>query len=316
MKLRIIAVSLLVTVLPSVGHGQDHRDKKPAGPRPVQRVKPKEPTKDTTFKGTASHVYFNKKALTWKIGNDVLERTIQFGDDQGALRTTEIKTMGGVPRIDSTSSTEGEFSIVGADGKKRGPYRLDHDWAYIWQSVATPAHGGRLLTIHLQGIRSNDGIEIETLYEVYPGNRPYLAKSLTLINRGESPISLTDVVYDRWILPVPDRRAPKAIKTVATTKQSDFAATGDFSLGVEDTANRIGLRAFITSKQGEIAYENGTIIPRFAGPVEAPRRGGRAYAPFAVVFAYAGIADRGNGLYQKYDVALRPSEAFIKSRTP
>ncbi len=319
-RIAIIACAL-TAALGSPVRAQDNKDVKPApakpvAPRPVQRVKPKQPSKDNTFKGRAAHVYFNEKALTWKIGNDVLERTIHFDKDLGALRTNEIKTMGGVPHINSVSSTEGEFSVIGADGRKGGPYRLDRDWAYIWQSVATPPHGGRLLTIHLQGIRSNSGVEVEVLYEVYPGNRPYLAKSITLINRGEAAISLADVVYDRWILPIPNRAAPKQSTTVANAGSSDFSASGDFSLGVEDAANRIGLRAFMTGKQGEISYQNGTVVPRFTGSIEAPRRGGRAFSPFAVVFAYSGTAERGAELYQKFDVATRESIAFIKSRTP
>jgi hypothetical protein len=289
-------------------------------PRPVQRVKPKEPVVDTTFRGKAAHVYFREKELTWKIGNDVLERTIQFDKDLGGLRTTEIKSMNGLPRIDTTSTTEGEFSVIGADGVKRGPYRLDKDWAYIWQSVGTPPHEGRLLTIHLQGVRSNSGIEVEVLYEVYPGNRPYLAKTISLINRGEAPIAMADVVYDRWILPVPDRPAKPAAKSTTSAapavKPDDFSASGDFSLGVEDAANRIGMRAFFAGKGGEIAYQGGTVIPRFAGPLEAPRRGGRAYPPFAVVFAYAGGAERGTLLAQKYESASEPTLAVLKSRMP
>jgi len=296
---------------------------KPVHPRPVSRVKPAEPPKDTTFRGKEAHVYFHEKELTWKIGNDVIERTIQFDKDLGGLRTTQIKTMDGVPKIDTTSTTEGEFSVIGADGRKRGPYRLDHDWAYIWQSVGTPPSQGRLLTIHLQGVRSNSGIEVEVLYEIYPGNRPWLAKSLTLINRGDAPIALADVVYDRWVLPTPAHPAkvPKgAAKTASApasnAKPEDFTASGDFSIGVEDAANRIGLRAFLTGKNGEIAYQNGVVIPRFTGPVEAPRWGGRAYSPFAVVFAYTGTADRGSMLYQKYDAATAPTASYVKSRNP
>jgi len=276
---------------------------------------PKEPVKDKSFRGSEAHVYFKEKELTWKIGNDVIERDIQFDKDSGSLRTIAIKTMGGVPKINSVSTTEGEFSVIGSDGQKRGPYRLDKDWAYIWQSVATPPHAGRLLTIHLQGVRSNAGLEVEVLYEVYPGNRPYLAKSITLINRAEAPVSLTDLVYDRWILPKPDHVA-KGVKTVAAGKPEDFSASGDFSLGIEDKANRIGFRAFIPGKQGEIAYQDGTIVPKVVGPIQAEKRGGRAFTPFAVIFAYTGSQDRGNELYQKYDSSKVPTEKYIKSTQP
>lgn len=321
---RTAIIAILLAAGFGAAHAQDNAAKQPAmakpvQARPVQRVKPKEPAKDATFHGKEAHVYFREKELIWKIGNGVIERTIQFDKDLGGLHTTQIKTMDGVPKIDTVSTTEGEFSVVGADGQKRGPYRLDRDWAYIWQSVGTPVHEGRLLTIHLQGVRSNSGIEVEVLYEIYPGNRPYLAKSLTLINRGEAPIALADVVYDRWVLPTPDRPLRQGLKTttsVSNAKPEDFSAGGDFSLGVEDAANRIGMRAFLAGKNGEISYQHGAVTPRFTGPVEAARRGGRAYSPFAVVFAYFGGPDRGNLLYQKYDIAGAPTAAYVKSRNP
>lgn len=318
------STALTVLIAATLGAGQTPKNApqppmaKPVQARPVQRVKPKDSPKDTTFRGKKAYVYFREKELVWKIGNDVLERTIQFDKDNGGLRTTQVKTMGGLPKIDSTSTTEGEFSVIGADGRKRGPYHLDRDWAYIWQSVGTPAHEGRVLTIHLQGVRSNSGLEVEVLYEVLPGNRPYLGKSITLINRGDAPVSIADVVYDRWVLPTPSRpsRSTKEAAKTAGAKPQDFSASGDFSMGVEDAANRIGLRAFMTGKDGEIAFTNGTVVPRFDGPVVAAPNGGRAYTPFAVIFAYSGTADRGNLLYQKYEVASAPTAASLKERYP
>jgi hypothetical protein len=318
------STALTVLLAATLGIGQTKTNSqqspmaKPVQARPVQRVKPAEPPKDTTFKGKKAYVYFRENELTWKIGNDVLERTIRFDRDAGGLRTTEIKTMGGLPKIDSTSTTEGEFSVIGADAQKRGPYHLDHDWAYIWQSVGTPSHEGRVLTIHLQGVRSNSGLEVEVLYEVLPGNRPYLGKSITLINRGDAPVSLADVVFDRWILPAPSHpaRAAKSGTKTTSSKPEDFSASGDFSMGVEDAANRIGLRAFMTGKNGEISFTNGTVVPRFTGPEVAPPNGGRAYTPFAVIFPYSGTAERGNMLYQKYEVASAPTPGVLKERNP
>jgi hypothetical protein len=103
------------------------------------------------FRGIRAYASVDEKSLTWRIGNDVVERRVQFDRESGGLKTIGVKSAGAKVMVPGTS--EGEFQVVSADGKSR-TVRLDKDWAYIWQMVGTPAHGGRKLTIHLWGVRS------------------------------------------------------------------------------------------------------------------------------------------------------------------
>src|SRR5205085_11472066 len=107
----------------------------------------------------------NEKTLTWRIGNDAVERTIDYDYDTKGLKTTNVSVLYGRARLAAVSGSEGELVIAPPGAKDGTTLRLDHDWAYTWQSVATPGHGGRLLTVHMQGINANKGYEVEVMYE-------------------------------------------------------------------------------------------------------------------------------------------------------
>jgi len=290
-RIALVLVAITSLVVPITARAQNKR-------RPDHRPAPGVAGVDTGFQGKTAYCYLNRGTLTWRIGNDVVERTIHFDRDAGALRTVAVKTMGGAPPIDTVSAFEGDLTVMPARATTPTTLHLDHDWAYIWQSVATPAGGGRLLTIHLQGIRSNDGYEIEALYEVYPGNRPYLAKSLTLINRSPEPVTLREVLYDRWILAASQEK--RAAKEMPTALPAAFKSDGPSAGALEEPAQEIGLRAFVADSGGAVTYQNGAIVERWKGAVTAGRVGGRAYTPQAVVFAYRGPAGTGAALSKRF----------------
>src|SRR5262245_3750423 len=96
-----------------------------------------------SFKGTKAYCYFNEKFLTWRIGNDALERTVQFDRDAGALKTMKVTDKKAGRRLAPGTGPEGEFILAPErDGAPPTSVRLDGDWVYMWQSVGTPAHNG------------------------------------------------------------------------------------------------------------------------------------------------------------------------------
>src|SRR5437868_9791554 len=88
------------------------------------------------FKGTAAYCYFNDKTLTWRIGNDAVERTMHFDRDTGGLMTTKIDVKRGRARLAATPGSEGEFVVTDGVGA-RTSIRLARGWSYLWQSVMT-----------------------------------------------------------------------------------------------------------------------------------------------------------------------------------
>lgn len=272
-------------------------------PTPVQ---PKVTKTESLFKGKTAYVYLNQKTLTWRIGNDVVERTVQFDQDTGALKTLDVKTMGGLPPVAVVSGSEGEFTVAETNAPAAKKLRLDKDWAYSWQSVTTPAHGGRLLTIHLQGVRSHEGYEVEAMYEVMPGNRPYLTKSLTLVNRMESPVTLREIVYDRWTLSTatgqsvmaPAGGKPGKMYTLMLSGANPKAKPG--ARGQEG-----GLELFVPDTGGEVAAANSALVVRYAGETTAAPQGGRAYGPKVVAFPFEGTSLLANTYHSLYDSESR-----------
>jgi len=245
------------------------------------------------FQGKYAHVYFDEKHLTWRIGNDTIERVIHFARDEGSLRTREVTTKDGLPHVTVVTPNEGEFTVDGV-----GRVALDHDWAYSWQSVQEPAEGGRKLTIHLEGIRSHHGYEVEAMYQVQAGNRPYLAKSLTFINLTAGPLTVSRVVEDRWVLaaePVKAKAAPAAPIHSASAK-SDFLlmARSDDGFG-----------AFMVTPLADIGANDGAVAVRANGPVVAAPDGGRAYMPQSVVYPFKGSEALGLALRKQYGESPR-----------
>lgn len=270
--------------------GQSHSGNAPHGiPKPVEPAVAK---KDLLFRGGHAHCYFEEKTLTWKLGNDVIERHIHFESDPGALRTESVKTLGGGPEIAMVAPNEGDLTIDTGGTSKT--LRLDRDWAYTWQSVSTPDHGGRRLTIHLQGIRSNSGYEVEVIYELLPGNRPYLTKSFTLINRTGVPVALTGATYDRWIL-------AGGSHGVRTASSGSTAAGANVQ---EITAPGGGMEVFVEGPNGKVVSTGGALVPQFTGPVVAAKAGGRATTPRSVVFAYSGAPSKANLIRARFNDAM------------
>ncbi|MCC6728624.1 MAG: hypothetical protein IT208_04720 [Chthonomonadales bacterium] len=251
------------------------------------------------FKGTRAYCYFRPAELTWRIGNDVVERTVRFDRDTGVLFTQGVQVKGRLPRIEPVAGLEGQFLLAG----DAPAVRLDGGWTYMWQIVTTPAHGGRLLTIHLQGKGRNAGYEVEALYEVYPGNRPYLARSLTLINRSGAPRTVAEVDYGRWVLAKAPRgrRAAAAAAPVAPSAQP--AAAPNVGV-VQDPAGGGGLVAAVLGPGGTVAVSGGAVALRVKAAVDVSANGGRAYAPRAVVAPFLGAQGAGRALVGRLEAEI------------
>jgi hypothetical protein len=250
------------------------------------------------FKGTKAYCYFNEKTLTWRIGNDAVERTIDYDYDSKGLKTTSVRVMKGSARLAAVAVSEGDITIAAPGAQPGATLRLDKDWAYTWQSVATPAHGGRLLTVHMQGINTNQGYEVEVMYEVWPGDRPYLGKSITFINRTSAPLEVREVVYDRWVVATPSGRKPA--KGAPAPKPAAFARGADGTATLFDEASHTGVLAAVIGPQGSLAFQNGAIVQRFAGAVVADPQRGRAYLPQAIIAPFTGTAAVADILYKRY----------------
>jgi hypothetical protein len=247
-----------------------------------------------------AYCYFDRGKLTWRIGNEAIERTIHFDRDTGGLRTLKVECKGPGPRIAPVSGSEGEFILAGQEA----PIRLDSDWIYQWQSVGMPLPGVRRLTVHLWGKGRNKGYEAEAVYEAYPGKSPVLAKWLTLINRTGAPQTVQEIVYDRWALVAPSAKKGAAAATPGPLK---FESGPGASATLTDPATRVGLAAGVLGAGGEAAYQNSAVVLRCRAPMEMPGEGGRATAPPSLAAAFTGDAPAGQALLQKYAGASHPT---------
>jgi hypothetical protein len=252
--------------------------------------------KNDAFHGRLAYVYFHEKTLTWKIGNDAVERIIQFDRERGALTTLKVTAKRGGPRLAVANTHEAEWTLqTPSESRLPSKVRLEGDWVFNIQSVATPAHGGRLLTIHLHGVRRHEGLAAEVIYEVLPGNRPYLAKRVTLINRSGTPFTVQEVVYDRWMLPAQPGKftAPATFTPVST-------AMGALAVPVKN----VGFQAGVLHEKGEAVFVNGavTLLLREPAVVEP---GGRAYAPRSLLTVFANDPARGAALVQRFSGELQ-----------
>src|ERR1017187_3078703 len=73
-----------------------------------------------------AHCYLDRGKLTWRIGNEAIERTIRFDKYTGGLRTLGVECTGTAACIVPVAGSEGEFVITG----ESAPIRLDGDWVY------------------------------------------------------------------------------------------------------------------------------------------------------------------------------------------
>lgn len=256
------------------------------------------------FKGARAYCYFRKHELLWKIGNDVSERTIRFDRTTGALRTEGKSARVPAPAAVSVAGVEGEFTIFHESGGSRSVLRLDADWQYLWHTISHPGHGGRLLTVHLQGRGANQGFEAEASYEVYPGNRPFFVKWLTLINRTGGTVLLEGVSIDRWALEPPKMKREKD----APVPPAPQVFAEDNAGAVIDGASHSGLLVWMPDG-GEIGSANGALAARQKRAVSLHGQGGRADTPKAVVAAFRGSLDMAGALQQHY--ALEAAAAAL-----
>lgn len=293
MRLSSLALASILLVVPITGFAQGGAMKSPKN----ERLRP------DLFTGNKVYCYFDEKAKTWRLGNDVVERTIHFDRETGSLKTTKVFQKVGGQRVAPVVDSEGEWSVAGTDpAAKPVTISLSGGWAYIWQSVSTPEHGGRLLTIHLHGIGPNQGYEAEALYEIFPGNRPYLTKTLTLINRTETPKTVQDLTYDRWQVLEPEANRGKAksknLLSEPIQQPARLEKIADNSLAVLTETN--GLLSTVLDATAQNQYANGTLVQRVRLGQTVPGDGARVYAPRAVLAAFDGSVESGTTLYQRF----------------
>lgn len=260
------------------------------------------------FKGTTAYCYFNAKTLTWRLGNDLVERVIHFDRDTGGLQTLRVQDKRAGRRIAPAPAPEGEFHFAAdTQGRRPDPVRLDGDWAFNWQSVARTALGGRRLTIHLHGKGRYRGYEAEAQYDIYPGNRPYLVKSLTLVNRTGEPRTVEEIIGERWILVAQPTKRAAAGASGPEPPSVKFVRLSETGAMLNDATGRTGLVTMLRGAPGEIAYENGVVVARVRPGVEIGGNGGRVSTPEIIVAAYEGAAETGAALYRRYRERERPT---------
>jgi hypothetical protein len=250
------------------------------------------PAAGDSSKSSSAYCYLHRDSLTWRIGNEAIERKIQFDRDVGGLKTIAVKDkLHGLLGI--SSNNEGEITVSeGKDGNRK-TLNLSRDWVYQWQSVTTPPHGGRLLTIHLWGKGVHRGFEVEVMYEVPPGNRPILAKSVTLINRTGTPWILEQVLYDRWMLMGGVGKARE--------RRPQFVKNPDGTTTLVDVMGRGGLLSNVPGGKGETALQNGMLVQMDRPKSQVAGEGGRAYSAKAVIMPFIGQAENGRTLFRQWN---------------
>lgn len=163
-----------------------------------------------------AYCYYDARTLTWRLGNDAVERTIHFDRSAGSLCTTKVVVKLRGAALASVANSDGEFTVT-PEGGKPSVLSLDSDWDFMFPIVHNGEDGSRTLTIHLQGKGRNAGYEVEATYGIEAGKFARLTDRRLLVNRTAGPVRLENVVIGRWILPEPagSRATAQPAKLVA-----------------------------------------------------------------------------------------------------
>ena len=139
----------------------------------------------------SAYCYYNQKNLVWRLGNDAIEAVIHFDASSGGLKVESLRAKHGVELMSNANPGLMTFMISGKDN----PVTLRSGWQFTWQSVSDLSLGGRLLTIHMDGVGKNDGIEIEEYFEIMPGMNSRLVNRATLINHTDGALKLEQLRF-------------------------------------------------------------------------------------------------------------------------
>ncbi len=181
----------------------------------------------------------------------------------------------------------GDVRLV--DQEKAPVLRLDRDWHYMWDAIGL-GQGGRLLTIHLQGTGPYGGYEMEVNYEVYPGDRPYVAKWLSVMSHHHRQLLISKVTEERWQL-MPSIPASAA-------RYRHFVGA---SSALVDEAGHKGLVLSVLSNLGNTEYnQKARLLTCFYEPNEALVPNKMMTMPRSVTGLYTGTTATGAFLYQLY----------------
>lgn len=266
------------------------------------------------FTGKSAYCYYNSDTHTWRLGNDVVERTIQFDPATNGLHTVRfLNKPAGAARVVPISMLEGEITMSNPEKPgSKDVLRLDSDWFYNWQTVSTPAHGGRLLTIHLFGQGRNKGYELEALYEIWPGNRPFVGRSVNIINHTDSPRVVERVLFDRWVLAPMENAIPKSTTTgkvnpIVLTKPVAVTAKPVEFRGLEPGVHTLvepgfahGLLTAVWDGVPDVTFENGAVVLAVRSGATVGGRAGRFFSPKCVIAPYLGDSATGFALWKRF----------------
>jgi hypothetical protein len=201
-----------------------------------------------------AYCYYNSNNLTWKIGNDALEAVIHFNKLSNSLTPILLRAKRGPMRLETPVQSAAVIQLEPGDQT----LTLNRDWAFSWQTVLDTTDGGRILTVHLEGIASNEGWAIEEKYQVGPGASPWIANYFTLINPSKKNATVNSVTFSGWKI-VPQKKSIMEPRTNA--------------LYISDT----GL-----IRQGDFNISQ-MIACKINPHTELSRHGGRYYSPCAIL---------------------------------
>jgi hypothetical protein len=266
------------------------------------------------FRGKAAYCYFDRETTTWRLGNDVIERTIRFDPSAGGLFTQKfIHKPAGSATVVPVSTLEGEVTLADADAPTvKTTLRLDSDWAFSWQTVSTPAHGGRLLTVHMFGVGRNKGFELESLYEVWPGNRPFIGRSINLINHSDTARRVQRIQFDRWVLTPATSAAPakprpdKTALAAAAGPQPKTALPLEFRTVEQGVCTLVepgfghGLVAAVWAGTSDISWDKGSVLLAVRTDALLKGRAGRFFGPKVTIAPYQGDSAGGYALWKRF----------------
>lgn len=201
-----------------------------------------------------AYCYYNSNNLTWKIGNNMLEAVIHFNKLTNSLASVSLHAKRGPMRLETPVQSAAVIQLTDGDQT----LSLNKDWAFSWQTVTDTADGGRILTVHLEGIASNDGWAIEEKYEVGPGASPWISNYFTLINHSEKNATVNSVTFSGWKVLAQKKNEMEPKINALYISDSGLIQKGSFSM----------------SKM---------IACKINPQVELSRHGGRYYSPYAVL---------------------------------
>ncbi len=130
----------------------------------------------------------------------------------------------GIKLITSTADAPLFNSMSIAEvGSAPPPLDLSKDWKYMIHSVNLGGEGSKVLTIGLDGLKSNEGFSFEVNYQIYPGQEPVVIKWFNFINHRSTQFLIQQALLDR--LPLQSEKI-KRVSNTATSVSNESTHEG------------------------------------------------------------------------------------------